>query len=258
MVRVKNLSTVLLFLASCSNAPLRESFQELPNDSQRDLYIRYYPILDHDQRRALIHHSWDKAPDETKAIVFPPNVDLDKHRISNLEIKTTPNKVITEDSSIEFTGTLGYTSGLKSDATEDITWSAAPDSVQLKENKLTFKCLSSDIHLTGDFMGYKKAVLPIQIRKPLKSLTLTVGDQAMSVEDDVHIKMILVAHCKDGTSTDVSCLASWKSLDRIGEMKGCGMFHVNAKKVLPGHKITFRAEYGGHFIEKLVPLPERK
>jgi hypothetical protein len=255
---MKKSSIILLVLTACSNGPLRNDFEELPSDHQKDAYIRYYPVLDKDQRRALIHNSWEKVPKETEAIPIPPNVDIDKHKIKTLEIKTTPDKVITEGDTVEFTGTLEYTSGLKTEATDDITWSAAPESVKVKKNKLTFQCLSSDIHLTGDFLGYKKTTLPIKVRKPIDSLQMNLGDQAMSVEDDVHIKMNLVAKCKDGTSTDVSCLADWKPLDRFGTMKGCGMFHVNAKRVPAGQKITFRAEYGGRFIEKLVQLPERR
>ncbi len=246
--------TCFFTMSGCSKPSLRDHFEDLQTEKQKETYIRYYPILDKNQRLQMLSAHWEKAPEE---IIIPPGIDIENSHIKNLEIRSEPSGMIKEGTQLKIFGTLEYSNGLKVDATEDITWGVAPDFVKIKENAVTFGCLSSNIYIHGDFLEYKKNSLEIKIRKPLQSLTLEVAEQSLSVEDDVHVKLRLIATCKDATTTDVSCLAQWSSSEKLGDINGCGMFHSRFKKLKPGQKIHFRAEYGNRFIEKDIRMPER-
>lgn len=187
---------------------------------------------------------------------MPENLEQ-RARLRELEVTPSLKNPIREGMQVSFKGTLHYADGRTADVTQDLTWHTPPALSPMLENQLAFGCLHEDQMVTGEFLGERQAQVRLEFRKPLRSLDIRVSESAESIEKSDFQRLRITAVCEDGTTSDVSCQASWTILSKGFESLGCGYLKMS-RKTGGRRPITIRASYGDREIERTLDLPPRK
>jgi len=171
-------------------------------------------------------------------------------KIDSLEIKIDSPTTVTSGSKIPVHSFAHYANESTAEVTPDTTWRVEPKLGQVEEGNLIFQCVHSEVSLIANFLGEKESTQIIDIEKPLDSLELKVSESYVGVDTGYGFQLILLAHCKDGSVSDVSCQASWKSVSSGGKVSGCGNFIISSKEKLVQDALNVTAHYGDLTIQK--------
>jgi hypothetical protein len=252
-----------LLIQACSSTPsLVERYREVDSD-RKIAYLAYYPVLTPEQRDEVL----SSETDSPRALIESWKVDTSRsyedfvkdprhHTIKTLEIVDTLN---------HFQAIAHYADGRKVDVTQDAVWKATPTQLEMKGNILQYSCVNAEAVVSADFIGESGGSLHFDINKPLDYLELRVSDSYLAADQGFNYKLDAIAHCKDGTHSDVSCQADWKSSGSIGEVSGCGNFSISERQKLSSEKSfaslgeTFQVtvRYAGLSQSRILPAPKR-
>jgi hypothetical protein len=260
---------ILPSLIACStSAPLMDRFQNLDYDA-KSVFLAYYPYLTADQRNDLLDpgknpreliEGWAGQFNDPKKQVgsFDEMMNNPANRkITSIEIKTDSPDVIDKGTQIPLHAFAHYVNGTTVEVTPDTAWRVEPKLGEIEDSTLNFECVQSEISLIANFLGEKESTKVIEIRKPLDSLEMKVPESYTGIDTGYNFQLILLAHCQDGTVSDVSCQASWKSVSSGGKISGCGNFVVSSKEKLVQDALNVTASYGNLSIRKTLQPPSR-
>jgi hypothetical protein len=271
------LLTAFLFLlvffavAACSTPKtVTERFQSLDYDA-KSVYLTYYPYLTSDQRgdllsiedgnpRALIE-SWSGELNDPRHEVGSFDEMMGnpaRRKIAALEIKVDSPDRISSGTEIPVHAFAIYSGGrIAAEVTQDTAWRVDRNLGRIEDGKLRFECVDSDLSIGASFVGEQEATKVLEIRKPLSSLQLKVAETYTGADTGYNFKLILLAHCQDGTVSDVSCQADWSSESLGGKVQGCGNVLIRSKEKLADDGLFVTARYGTLSIRQKLQPPIR-
>lgn len=266
----KLIPLLLLAFSACSTEPLTsDRFQTLDYDS-KIVFLTYYPYLTRDQKDEFLA-SEDKSPREMiqswsgqfddpyhQVGSFDEMMNNPINRkIKTLEIKLDTPEPITQGNKTTARAFATYENGRTVEVTQDTEWKVEPRLAQFEKNVLSFDCVHSDLTINANFLNEKEASKPLEIRKPIASLEVKIADGYIGADTGYNFQLSLTAHCKDGSTSDVSCQGLWKSVATGGKIEGCGNFVVTSKEKLDQDALTVIARYGDRSVRKTLRAPIR-
>jgi hypothetical protein len=125
----------------------------------------------------------------------------------------------------------------------------------MNKNKLHYGCLASDLTVVATFLDEREGSRTLRIRKPLRGLELILNKSLASPRPEEYLKFDVIAHCEDGSSTDVSCQSDWRSSSKGGSIHGCGHYRITSKKILAEDPVEVSASYGGQSVTRKIRVP---
>lgn len=263
-------SILILTFAACSTLfhssepEYVERYREL-DGIQKKAFIAYYPRLQPHERARLIEELENRVPPEiaylhiqenaraAKGLEPIPNaspVPIPTHHLSGLTIETTGP---TGSRSLELRAVARYSDGESAEVTADVVWTVEPALASIRGNTLRYDCVHSDVEVNARFFDDAEAKRVIPLLKDLRSIELERGDPADAKDHSEFVKLRLVAHCADGTTSDVTCQADWKISTAGLEMRGCGTIH----RLGPASQALVSVSYGGLEATRAIELPLR-
>jgi hypothetical protein len=265
---------LLLFpLQSCSSPTPRQLYWSLEADSKR-VFLAYYPLLNPEQREALLNgsatevaaRSWsfENSPVGKKSAEMPKLTEDPSHyTLKDIHISGNPElevDEITQGKSINLRAELRYQDGRKADATDDVVWTIEPATLGHIDGKtLRFACVSSDLIVGADFYHERQGARTFRIRKKVAALEIAVDGASLGFDRSQYVGLKLVARCADGTESEVSCQAQWRSLSpQAVDVSGCGNLTIVSQELVNLDPVTVSATYGGVTTTRAIPLSQFK
>ena len=228
-------------LSACASTPTpRDSYRLLDGDKKKSL-ILIYPDLTPEER--MEHFS---KPESLK--FTPQQLELlkryanGKRRVDALEIQIHKLKL---------SAILRYSDGAFVDVTDETEWSIQPPLARLDGNKLKLGCIRSEIVIGANFLDEAESSIKIPVKKTLKLLKIRSDGATDSFQKTDTLHFVLIAECRDGTSNDVSCEATWSSSSSAIAVTGCGKVQVIST---PSESVMITATYGDKSIRKQIEL----
>lgn len=238
--------TWLAAAVSCSTPPTNWERYEAMDGDAKATFLAYYPVLDHAQRRQVLM-SMESPELLIKSWGIPLRKDILKPRALNLgRLSMTPTLTapVTEGTYLNFQSFLNYRDGQRFEMGEDVHWQVTPPVATLEGSVLRYGCLHSDVGITANLFNEAETSQRIEFRKPLADLEIRLREESQGVDATDYLRLRVIAHCKDGTTTEVNCQANWSVSPDEGESLGCGNIRVTSKLALKDHQITVTATYG--------------
>ncbi|MGZ3687725.1 MAG: hypothetical protein ACXWPM_00395 [Bdellovibrionota bacterium] len=256
------LTLILTFasLGSCSSAPTPLDLYRSMEAGAKSIFIAYYPQMDAGQRRMLLNvedprlarrqvENWNLQP---RGLDRSPA----SRTLTSLEILTDQNSPLTDARPIPLRAVLHYQDGRSLDVSNDVRWHALPELGAIDRNHVfRTDCAFSDVQVSANFYDEREGTRTFQIRRPLKNLELRVNEESLTPDGSEYVSLRLIAHCQDGSSSDVSCQASWSMARDFGQIGPCGNTHFQVSKGRYGDLTPVQASYGGLNVTKTVHLP---
>lgn len=252
MKHLRILPLALFFVMSCATTPNPPDSQ-LPGDAEfKRAFLAYYPELTPEQRDQLM-----SAPDAWKASLAEwgilkrfysqPNPNEPVEFSGSSDNYTFRDlRIVVADSAPEpaLKAVAVFRDGREFDVTRDVRWIVFPKlgHIEITEGgvpRLVSGCMASHLEVSADFYGERQGTLLLPIKKNIERLEIRGME---STENAVK----LVAWCRDGETTDVSCQADWDIQSPDYEIHGCGQLrrkHVAPDDTEPKNAVI-RAAYG--------------
>lgn len=248
---------LVLGVSSCSTFGSKKNRNLWELDlEQRAFFIAYYPSLTPPQRRELISRIED-AKELIEKWELPEGLERDAKNttLTQLEITRSGSGPLNRGDRTWFKATLHYANGKTVDVTQDVRWSATPEMVKIKGNRLDYGCIHSDAVVSADFYYQKQGSLLLPFNKKVVSLRLERSEAAPAADVSDHMPLKVIANCDDGTSTDVSCQATWETNPRFGSFGMCGNLALATRSHDLDEKVPVSVTYGDITIaQQFTPL----
>ena len=257
---------IILLGCACADAPLMERYEQLSSDGKH-VFLAYYPVLTQDQRDELLAsrgsrslgENWRIEDKELRARVDPfPSFmgNPSSYTLTALNVEIPRKEPIRDGGPLEIHAILKYADGRTSEVTRDVEWRVVPPELgNINKNKLRYDCLASDITVVATFLDEREGSRTLRIRKPLRGLELRLDKALASPKPSEFLKFDVIAHCEDGSSTDVSCQSDWSSPSKAGSIHGCGHFQITSNKILAEDPVEISASYGGQSVTRKIRIP---
>jgi hypothetical protein len=229
----------ILPILSCSSTPtLRERFSFLDGDDKQK-YLALYPDMTPAERSDFLTHP---------ALTEHETETLKKYR-SVQSSALLESLAVSADPKLK--AILHYRDGRSVDVTSDTEWDVHPKLARVKGDHLEIFCAHSNFILTGNFLNEVQGSTEIEMRKPLRALSVSLDESTRSFQKTELLKLQAEVSCQDGTSSDVSCQARWFCDSKAVEISGCGDLRVVGNAPA---EIRVSAEYGGQRASKQIYL----
>lgn len=233
---------------ACSTPSFKDRFPHL-DPSDREAFVARYPELTEHERERLESGGYPKklAGEEAAG---------KSDRIAALEIHASPDSAVYRDElRIQLQASLKYEDGRSADATRDVIWTVEPRLARIEEHTLVPGCSASDLEVSADFFGQRAGQRTFRIRRPIQGLELRRDEAFSGFSRDAIARFLLQAHCRDGSSSEVSCHTTWRSRSPTVEITGCGYVRVLDPEALRrAPAVELEAEYGGRRIRQTIRL----
>ncbi len=245
----------LISFAACASAPSgHHDYTKLPHDT-KVAFLAIYPLLTAGQRENALQGGMSAEEIAEAGDMDLSSLILNYRTLTprTLEIDASDLKPKEADS---FTprAILIYRDGRKVDATHHTRWDIHPKLANVHQGIVETECTHSDVSLTGTFLGELVATHTLKYRKPLARLEVRVASRAegaSSTTDTVELEVI--AHCEDGTSSNISCQADWKTASP-GRIRRCGVYEPEKN---PPQSIDVTVTYGNLTVNRTLKMPRR-
>jgi hypothetical protein len=238
------------FYSCATSQSLREEFQTLDGE-QKEKFLSAYPDLTYTQRKTFVEN-----PLKTTQLLQDWNVKLTPSPIGFMSIEPHPEGPVRQGTSLHLRAYLSYQNGRKIDVTQDVQWQALPNIFHLDHNVLEFGCVSSEVTVTANFLGEREKSITYSIQKPIQSLQVSLSEDSEGVSNSEYVRFKVLARCRDGTITDVSCQSTWNSEPIFGEFLNCGNLHLTpySQKM---KEVQVRVTYGNNQVQQKIRIPSR-
>lgn len=266
----------LLLLVGCSTTePEVVRFQNLDYDA-KTVFLAYYPYLNADQKEALLAgnanpeeliQSWAgqfNDPHHEVGSFEEMMNNARNRRIVSLEIETDASEPITSGNQITARAFAVYSNEKKVEVTPDVDWRVEPAAAKVEKNVVEFGCLSGEMTISANFLQEKEGSRTIIVKKPIQSIEIALSEATLGEDKSFNYQLALLAHCKDGTQSDVSCQAQWRAvnssgeeIDDYGNISGCGSWVISKKQQRSGESMIANARYADRSVRKVLQPPFR-
>ncbi len=247
--------------AGCASEPLALSEVYRERDmAWRRMFLSYYPELTPERRLEVAAATAPASDFLTAWKVESRFYGEASSRISSVDVGWEAPDPLESGMAVRPRAILRYADGRSADATPDVLWSASPDLASFEEGEVRFECVWSDIVVSADFLGIRSGSRLLRIRKPLRRLDVGLWDPSAVVDNHGLLRLRATAHCEDGSSTDVSCQATWRNLAPAQEDRPVGRCGtVDAGVVSRGKNDTLRVRvtYGTLTTDFSAETPRR-
>ncbi|MCM2322197.1 MAG: hypothetical protein NDJ90_02940 [Oligoflexia bacterium] len=234
-----------LGLQACSSVPLRKSYEDLTLEG-RMTFLARFPDMNDAQRREFLARQ--PRPNE-----LPPE---QAYTIVALELSTSAPLPVSSGQELPVRATVRYAGGKSADATHYVDWRTEGAPVTLEHGTLRYGCLASDVLVAADFFSEREGRKIIEFRKPLRRLEVLYQDPTSKIERSEYYRLAVIAHCEDGTASDVSCQANWESSSPYLKVGNCGQLRVAPGRETPADfEAHIVVTYGGLRAGKRVLIP---
>jgi hypothetical protein len=242
--------------SACSSTPSPQAqFHTLDSEAKEALILNY-PELSAEQRASLLGAGEDApqvlagwvSEDEALKKTIGPRLKMSPeqrhdHDLVRIELRGDDSKL---------RAYALYRDSREADVSADVKWEFNPPLGSLSpDGAIQWRCAASDVVVSASFFGEWQAERTFSPARKVTRLEIQISGATQFIDSLQTTNLVAIAHCEDGTSSEVTCQSQWNVRSPNIEISGCGHLRF-LSSANPEALETLEASYGGITAQRKV------